>query len=83
MNKVINRIYSSLVDITYIRHNMTDCNSGKNLHISPTDNEACEQWCSSYTDCGGFVAVGSKCYFKNNTCKDNLMSNRDSCVHIH
>ena len=65
----------------HVKHQDKDCLSGNNIQImnltSALDFENCEKWCTNNGTCGGFVVYNYGCYFKNLSCKFNLVYGRD------
>ena len=48
-----------------------------NININTLNAELgldkCEQWCTDNEHCGGFTIYKDMCYFKNQSCKNNLV----------
>ena len=47
------------------------------LDLQPQEYDVCNQWCTQNIPCGGYTVIDGVCYFKNDTCDNNLEQNED------
>ena len=80
MEKIIQTIKTYLgvmfydLEFKYITYQDRDCLWGSDIHHMTSNNnlEDCNMWCVNNIYCGGFIAIGNRCHFKNKSCKNNL-----------
>ena len=60
-----------------------DClgNISNLVTTSKPPNYQCDKWCID-NNCGGYTVVGNTCYFKNESCKNNLFANEKITIYI-
>ena len=67
---------------TYIKYQDRDCLSDNDIQKTALDFENCKIWCNNNTNCGGFTVYNYRCYFKNLSCKFNLVYGKDRMILI-
>ena len=62
--------------VPYILHHGVECFLDNTIHkiSAELEFENCKQWCTDNNQCGGFTIYKDECYFKNQSCKNNLVN---------
>ena len=47
------------------------------LDLQPQEYDVCNKWCTENLTCGGYSVNDGVCYFKNQTCDNNLEQTED------
>ena len=77
--ELVNVFTLYVIEFTYIRYQNMSCLDGRNIYTmnAPENYVECDKWCLRNNTCGDYTAVmhesGNKCYFKNKSCKKNLI----------